>query len=482
MNVIRKVNILRIIGLVVGWSFTLNAGNTLSHGPLVHRFRSTLNDGLRHEFFGPLLYSETYGTTRSWGIPFLFNRKEDSALPSDEWDFLYPFLGYDRFGEEYRVQVMQFLTLQGGRGNKDSMANRLALYPFYFHQRSTRPEDNYTAFMPFYGHMKNRFLRDEIDFVLWPLYIRTRKRDIITHNFAAPLFHHRQGDGLSGWQFWPLAGWEEKRPQSKTLLNGEQEIVGGHRRLNLLWPLFFRHHDGLGTDKPVKKIALVPFFSYASAPQRDSITVPWPIGLTLTRDREKGYREYGVPWPLVVWTDGNDRITRRLWPLYGTNRSELRRNDFFLWPAYRYRSSVNTAVRRERHQLFLYLYSHVEKREIESDKLLRQEWHLWPLFTAFSDHEGNRRCQLLAPLEPILPGNESVERNYAHAWALWRSETNGNTGITSQSLLWNLYRSDRTSQSRNVSLLFGLFQYQRNEETRRWKILFIPVGPRKATP
>ena len=55
--------------------------------------------------------------------------------------------------------------------------------------------------LPFYGHLKNRLFRDEIDFTMFPLYVRTRKKDVVTRNMPYPFFHLREGDGLRGWQF-----------------------------------------------------------------------------------------------------------------------------------------------------------------------------------------------------------------------------------------------------------------------------------------
>ena len=454
----------------------------VSLGPLAHTFESTLNKGLRKEFFGPLLYRESYDASQTWGIPFVFTRSKNESIDADEWDLFYPFLGYDRFGEEYRLQLLQFINAHGGKGRDQSEAKRLAVFPFYFQQRSTQPEENYTAFLPFYGHMKNKLLRDEIDFVLWPLYVKTKKKDVITSNYLAPVFHLRKGDALTGWQVWPLAGWETKEPTSRTLMTGDEETIPGHRRLMLIWPFFFNHHNGIGTENPQKQSVFVPFYSYLKSPNRDSITTPWPIGFTRTRDREKQFREYGFPWPILVWADGAGKTTRRFWPLFGLSYNDTLRSDFALWPIYRYRERKTKTTSRGRHQLLWYLYSHVEERNLPSGDTSYERWSFWPLFTTERRENGDRRFQALAILEPILPGNESIERNYSHAWSIWRSETNGDTGKSSQSLLWNLYRSETSEQSRKVSFFFGLFQYQQKETNRQWRLFFIPFGSSFATP
>jgi hypothetical protein len=112
---------------------------------------------------------------------------------------------------------------------------------------------------------------------------------------------------------------------------------------------------------------------------------------------------------------------------------------------------------------------------METGRRLRQI-DLWPLFTSRRDLEGRNRLQILAPLEPFLPNNTSVERDLSPLWSLWRSEKNSKTGATSQSLLWNLYRRDKVPEGRKCSLLFGLFQYQSGYDGRSWRVLYVPFG------
>jgi hypothetical protein len=88
---------------------------------------------------------------------------------------------------------------------------------------------------------------------------------------------------------------------------------------------------------------------------------------------------------------------------------------------------------------------------------------------------------LLALLEPLLPASPSIERNWSPLWALWRSEKNARTGAASQSLLWNVYRLDKTPQSKKCSLLFGLIQYQSDSTGGRWRLFYVPVGGGRIT-
>jgi hypothetical protein len=101
---------------------------------------------------------------------------------------------------------------------------------------------------------------------------------------------------------------------------------------------------------------------------------------------------------------------------------------------------------------------------------------LWPLFTKHHDFNGDERFQVLSILEPLLPNNKSIERNYSPVWALWRSEKRPKAGARSKALLWNLYRHETTPEEKKLSLLFGLFRYHSGTDGARWSLFYVPMG------
>ena len=165
---------------------------------------------------------------------------------------LYPLLTYECFGTEYRWQFCQLLSFSGGEDQENFLKRRFTLFPIYFQQRSPNADENYTALVPFYGHLKNRLFRDDIFFVMFPIYSETRKRDVVTDNYLYPFFHLRHGDGMHGWQFWPLVGTEHKDVTTHTNGFGETETIGGYDKFFALWPVHFYQNTGIGTDNPAK--------------------------------------------------------------------------------------------------------------------------------------------------------------------------------------------------------------------------------------
>src|SRR4051794_29139468 len=192
-------------------------------GPLFDEFPLTLTPGERLEALGPLYYEQQRETQHTWAIPPLLSYTQDTGTHTTEFDFLYPVMTYDRYGDQYRWQFFQLLNFAGGPTQTEPKRDRFNIFPIYIQQRSTDPSENYTSILPFYGHLKHRFFRDEVFFVMAPFYWESRKRDVVTDNYVYPFFHLRHGDGLQGWQFWPFAGHEHKEVTTRTNRFGDPE-------------------------------------------------------------------------------------------------------------------------------------------------------------------------------------------------------------------------------------------------------------------
>lgn len=407
---------------------------------------------------------------RSLAIPVLFSSKRSSRPDHSEWDVLYPLMSYDRYGKEWRWHFLQLFRLSGGEGRAGDW-KRATVFPFYFRQKSADPARDYWALFPFYGTVKNRFRRDEIKAAAFPLYVRTRKNDVVTRNYLAPFFHLRRGNRLRGWQLWPLAGWETKGTTAKTNILGEASLIGGHKKLTIAWPFYLRDRTGIGAENAKDQHALLPFFSSTRSAGRDSFTAPWPIGFTVTQDREKKYREIGLPWPFLVFARGEGKTASRIWPLFGSasnNKSLTSR--FYAWPIYRQRTLETELVAERQTRWGFFLFA--EKRKMRKDSgILTRRRDLWPLFTWRAGSDGERRLRVLAVLEPFFPANETIERHYSPLWAVWRSSQSSGAGKRSQSFLWNLWRREADEEKRRGAVLFGLVRWERTADQRSLKLL-----------
>ena len=149
-------------------------------------------------------------------------------------------------------------------------------------------------------------------------------------------------------------------------------------------------------------------------------------------------------------------------------------SDYYLWPVYRYDWLHSQDLDYRRTHILFYLFSNVVEKNAQTGAS-RHQMDLWPLFDYHRDFNGSSRLQILALIEPILPNNSGVERNWSPLWSIWQSENNPASGKTSQSFLWNFYRNDTESQSKKMSFAFGLFQYQSGPVGKRLRLFYIPV-------
>ena len=465
----------------------LHLGFAYDHFPLM------LAPGERTEAVGPFFYTEQKETEHTWAIPPLLSYSRDPGVESKEFDFIYPILTYERFGGQYRWQLLQLLSLSGGETQTETHRDRFTLFPLYFQQRSSDPNEDYTAVAPFYGHLKHRLLRDEIFFVMFPLYSETRKKDVVTDNYLYPFFHLRHGDGLKGWQLWPLYGQEHKTITHLTNGFGDVTLSGGHDHRFVLWPFFFNQRNQIGTENPQHMQGSLPLYDFLRSPQRDSTTVIWPL-FTWINDREKKYREWQMPYPFIVIARGEGKHTTRFFPLFsqahsgpapppfagtgierptGATNAYLE-SDFYLWPLYKYNRVRSEPLDRERTRILFFLYSDTWQKNTETGASRRRR-DFWPLYTYQNDYNGNSRLQIGAILEPFLPTNHKIERDYSPLWSFWRSEKNPREQASSQSLLWNLYRHQTSREAKSTSALFGLFQYHADATGKTVKLFFLPI-------
>jgi len=466
------------LGLALSVPLSALARDGPPAGPLFDEFDLTLAPGQRTEALGPFFYSEEEETQRIWAVPPLLSYTRDPATESKEFDFLYPVVTYDRYGEQYRWQVFQVLSFAGGPTQRETARDRFTLFPLYFQQRSSDTNENYTAVFPVYGHLKHRLFRDDIFFVMFPLYSETRKKDVVTDNYLWPLFSLRHGEALHGWKAWPLVGNEHKDVTTQTNGWGDVTTIGGHDSFFALWPLFFNTRSGIGTTNEQWEQASIPAYSVLRSPLRDSTTVIWPF-FNYVDDREKKYHEWDTPWPLVVFARGEGKHTTRVWPLFSHAHNATLESDFYLWPIYKYNRVRSAPLDSRRTRICFFLYSDLAEKNTETEAV-RRRVDFWPFFTHHRDFNGNSRLQVVALLEPFMPENKGIERNYSPLWSVWRSENNPRAGASSQSLLWNLYRREATPDAKKCSLLFGLFQYQSGSKGKNMRLFYIPLGGTKA--
>jgi hypothetical protein len=294
-----------------------------------------------------------------------------------------------------------------------------------------------------------------------------------------PFFQLRHGDHLDGWQFWPVAGHEVKGETSRTNSFGGVETEGPYTKSFAAWPFFFEESTGIGATNWNKLHVLLPFYVVERSKDHDTSSYCWPF-FTSIDNRELGYREYGFAWPFFTVARGKGKTTTRIFPLYSHAENKSLKSDFFLWPLYKFNSVSAPPLASERTSVLFYLYSRTSETNLSTGQRFQRS-DFWPLMTSRHELDGRESLQVLSLLEPFLPDNDKIQRNYSPLYSLWRSENNPITGRTSQSLLWNLYRRETTPKTKKCSFLFGLFRYEMTPKGKNWRVCYIPFGKRSSS-
>jgi hypothetical protein len=349
-------HVLCLAGLLIAGSAQAGTDDELLAGPAYAKFRLTLTPGWREEEGGPFFYEQDASGQTQWAIPPFFCRTLTPEVDWSEWEFFYPVVNYRRFGKEYRLQFGQVLSFSGGQTPQEDSVRHTTLFPFYFRQHSTETNHDYTAVFPLYGHLENRMFRNDIKFVMFPLFSETRKKDVVTDNYLYPIFDRRRGDGLTGWEVWPLAGDDRKSTTFRTNSMGDVGTIGGYDKFFALWPFYFDSHAGLDTTNPASSLTMVPFYSQTRSPSRDESSYGFPLGFNAIHDRQQNYVEHDFIWPLFVWAHGSKTVTR-YFPFYSRARHNGLESVFYGFFLYKFNRLEAPPLDRHRTRVLYCLYN-----------------------------------------------------------------------------------------------------------------------------
>jgi hypothetical protein len=460
---------------VVVASSTSAPADVIEAGPFAHAFPLTLESGRRTEIIGPLGSWFSGESGDGWAASPFVAEVNEPGLEHRRIEILYPFFTFDRFGTESRGQIFQIFNWGDATTVDDEKKRGGAIWPLVFWKHSTEPTNSYFAFIPFYGHVKGHLFRDEVRVTMAPLYVWSRKGQMETRNYLFPFIHFRHGGGIDGWQFIPFAGHETKSPSYVTNVADDLELVPGYDKWFFWWPMIGCEDNNLGSTNVEHLRFTLPFYSILRSPARDNTTLLWPF-FTKTEDRERGFVEWGAPYPFVGWARGPGKTANRLWPVWGNARGHDLESDFAAWPAYTHRRLLNDGIDRERTSSFFYLYDDLRLANPQTGDQ-RHRITSFPFFFWRKDFDGSERLQALALLDAIFPENKGIQRSWSPLWALYREERNPKTKHRSQSLLWNLWRRDVTPEERRASFLFGVVRTRCDASGRHWRYFWTPFKP-----
>lgn len=453
-------------------------GTVFTLWPLIDYRTSPADDFSTLSLLGPIVKFQRHKEERDVAVrPFFYKKSFDNGQASST-HVLYPLAYSENTPAAETTQVLQLFRKNVYRKQEEAEREKSTmLFPFYISGESDK-YGPYRAVFPFYGDIYERFWRDEYHFFMFPFYGSTVNRGTTTRHYLWPIFSTTKGENEDGFGVFPLYGQSQK--------------AGVYEKRYALWPVYKSEKTGLDTDNPTTRKIVFPLYAATDSPKVTSRTYLWPF-FGYTENREKDFEEVRYLWPLVTRVRGEQRDKKSFLPFYSHETTPTGEKSWYLWPLYKHEELQSDIFRQDIDRVLFFLYrSNYEYWPKDGND--RRRTALWPLFIYQKSTDGVRSFSLPAPVEPILPDKEGIERNWAPLWRVYQRRWD-DAGNSASSLLWNLYWHERrgnelafelfplvsyrdTAKERELKLLKGLISLKRSGEEQALNLFWLPFGPK----
>ena len=387
---------------------------------------------------------------------------------------LHPIFKHEVTPEETQTWLLPLylrtLREHGGPGRVD---RHTLLLPFLWGR--DHELGSYFGVFPIGGSITGLLGLDRIEFVLFPLYTRTRDRDRVAHHVLFPLIHWTSGTRLQGWRVFPFHSHYEGYTS-----DGEPRF----RSSSWLWPLIHRHEADLNTDQPTLTRWVFPLYGTIESERLRRWSVLWPL---FSKDvyPGRGWTSVAVfPLLRLSW-QGEELAQFDLFPLYGHKHTEDFRRTFILWPLLGAEEQLYHANATRRSRWFFPFYRHTEKEALREGRdgttrteITESKTRIWPLYRHVLHKDGRREWSLLDPLPfPDPPGFDAF---YSRLWRIYRAVEDPAEQRQAWEALWGLAHGQSTPDERSWSILGGLIARTVRsgegdaEDETTWRLLFLP--------
>lgn len=415
------------------------------------------------EILGPLLFARS-GPPQQKGIRPLYMTSTANGVT--EGNFLYPFFTWRNEAEYQTFSFFQLVNLRTDKPVDRPADEHLDVWPFYFSRRAPDPVESYRAFFPLGGTIKNRFGRDRIRFVAFPLYSHTEKAGRHVTHAPWPFLRFIDGNDHHGFEFWPIYG-RSARP-------------GDYDRRFWIWPLGYKSSKNLSEPVPDVQIGVLPFYSRDTGPGYIRENYAWPFFGYTHRTEPYRYDERRYLWPFLVQGNGDDRVVNRWGPFYTHSVIKGTEKTWLLWPVYRNLRWEADGVAQEKNQILFFLWWSLGQKSLSNPAAApARKTHFWPLYSAWDNGAGRRQVQALSPFEIFFPRNDTVRQLWTPLFSLYRYDQKPDTSVR-HSLLWNAVSWQRAPEKKEFHL-GPLFSIHTNSERRRVALGNGVVGMQRKT-
>lgn len=416
------------------------------------------------EAAGPLLFKKSLadGSVSSGFRPIYVQTRTATGELSQAL-FVYPLFAYAADAETFRWSVFELVKRSGRKADAPPLKGSFTdpdvfeVWPFWFSRQDRQePTASYRALFPIAGTLKNRFGYQQLSWTLFPFYVRSEKRDVVTTATPWPILRVTRGSA-SGFALWPLFGWQ----------NGPGET----RQRFYLWPLGYNNStpppaDAPANSPPSRQVGFLPFYTREQSPGFVNENFGWPFFGYTDRTTPYRYHETRYFWPFFVQGRGDDRFRNRWGPFYTHSVVKGYDKTWIGWPIYRQAQWTDEGITQTKRQVFFFLYFSLDQQSATNPTLPHaHKTHVWPLYSSWDNGAGRRQFQLFSPFEVFFPSNDKVRQVWTPLAAIYRQDRPA-PGYARQSFLWNLVTLRRTPE-RSEFHLGPLFSVEKNPEKKR---------------
>jgi hypothetical protein len=467
---LRRASWLALLAQLFAWGCAGPASE--QHVAPLYTHISLPGGGVEHEALaGSVLArrSEVDGPLDVWGVRPLFLHYPDREERS-RTQFLYPFGRVVRGGGEFNWWLLPIADYRREVTPEGRKWTLLALPGVYL---AEFPDGRQTqAWFPVAGQIEELMTWDRLDFVLWPIWMRTEVQGRTTHHILFPFFSWTEAPDGGGWRAWPLLGhnWVDDR----------------YDRWFFLWPFFALRRENLKSNPRYHRTewAVWPLYGKVRQGTYQSTSVLWPF-FGYASDSATDFWAWDGPWPLVrLMRPGDQRLvplpsnaseaTRtRFWPFWSHYNGDGLDSTWYAWPLVNERHEEYLLGERDALAVLPFWQSS-DRRDKDGGGLAFQK--LWPLYQWEREDEIER--YLFPQLNPLWRWPD-LDEHYSWIYelyraeigpetaneraflGLWRHELDADEERTYVSGLWSRrrYTLDGEPVSEH-SLLFGLLRWR----------------------
>lgn len=372
--------------------------------PLVYYNEDDRNDTKTLSILTPIVYYHQGKEAREFSIRPVFSIKKDESDDSTVIDILYPLIKYKRRGPDEKFRIFPIMKDETAEVFPNKTRTAHDHFPLYW----GRSEDgqSYGGLFPIYGTVRNRFGKDDIFFLLWPVYSRTVEDSMVSHTVLWPFFKKTSGDTGRGIRIFPL--W------------GHEETTGKNYRTFFLFPLVTFSGKYLDTQSPVIDTFIIPFYVNRETPHSRSTSYLWPF-FTVSSNEQINYKKVDAPWPFISFARSDTLSLIQVAPFYRkrvtTENSTIDERMYILYPIYsRVRFISSEKTEESLRFMLIDKYSRTTYPDGTDDLWV----YLFPLYDRRKLKTGEDSTVVFYPL-PLY--DDGFKRNLLPLFEIFRHET-----------------------------------------------------------